>query len=358
MSYGCRGSSGTTVVELDVHPVRSDRPSRRSPAPPRLFCGRCASRCARRVERAGLVGRRECATPLRVVWVVAPPRNSAIDILVGHGLHDVRSGDEHVARAFDHDGEVGDGRRVDRAAGARPQDHRDLRHDAGRQDVAQEDVGVAAERHDAFLDPRAAGIVEPDDRRADLHRQIHDLADLLGVRLRQRSAEDREVLAEDEDRPAVDLAVAGDDAVAEERFGRGRVAVRDERVELDERSRVEQQVESLARRQLAGVVLLRDARRAAALARRGAHLLESREPLRVRRHRSTLLIGLSLRKDSAIISAATRPPTMPRISTDSVNNSQSVWITGVPGMPIGGAYHDGTRSPPRRPLCRPQRILR
>ena len=45
-----------------------------------------------------------------------------------------------------------------------------------------------------------------------------------------------------------------------------RVAIRDERVELDERSRVEQQVEPLARRQLAGGVLLRDPRRAAALA--------------------------------------------------------------------------------------------
>ena len=139
-----------------------------------------------------------------------------VDVFVGHGLHDARPGDEHVARAFDHDGEVRDRRRVDRAAGARPEDQRDLRDDAGRQDVAQEDVGVPAERHDAFLDPRAAGVVQPDDRRTDLHREIHDLADLLGVGLRQRTAEDREVLAEDEDRPAVDLAVAGDHAVAEE----------------------------------------------------------------------------------------------------------------------------------------------
>ena len=139
-----------------------------------------------------------------------------VDVLVGHGLHDVRAGDEHVARPLDHDREVGDRRRVHRAAGARAQDHRHLRHDAGRERVAQEDVGVAAERHDAFLDSRAAGIVEADDRRADLHREIHDLADLLGVRLGQRSAEHREVLAEDEDEPAVDRAVAGDDAVAED----------------------------------------------------------------------------------------------------------------------------------------------
>ena len=105
---------------------------------------------------------------------------------------------------------------------------RQLRHDPGRQRVAQEDVGVAAERDDAFLDPRAAGVVEPDDRRADLHRQVHDLADLLGVRLGQRPAEDGEVLAEDEDEPAVDRAVAGDDAVAEDALlaSRSRAAVR------------------------------------------------------------------------------------------------------------------------------------
>ena len=79
--------------------------------------------------------------------------------------------------------------------------------DARRERVAQEDVGVAAEREHAFLDARAARVVEPDDRRAHLHRQVHDLDDLRGVRLRQRSAEDGEVLREDEDRPAVDAAV-------------------------------------------------------------------------------------------------------------------------------------------------------
>ena len=89
-------------------------------------------------------------------------------------------------------------------------------HDARREDVAQEDVRVAAERDDALLDSRAAGIVQPDDRRADLHRQVHDLADLLGVGLGQRAAEDGEVLAEDEDQPAVDGAVSGHHAVAEE----------------------------------------------------------------------------------------------------------------------------------------------
>ena len=47
-------------------------------------------------------------------------------------------------------------------------------------------------------------------------REIHDLADLLRVRARQRAAEHGEVLREHEDLAAVDRAVAGDHAVAED----------------------------------------------------------------------------------------------------------------------------------------------
>ena len=95
-----------------------------------------------------------------------------------------------------------------------PMMHGDLRHHAGGHHVAQEDVGVAGERHDAFLDARAARIVDADHRASGLHREVHDLADLLGERAREAAAEDREVLREDADLAAVDGAVAGDHAVA------------------------------------------------------------------------------------------------------------------------------------------------
>ena len=136
------------------------------------------------------------------------------DLFVRDGLDDVGAGDEHVRGLVDHQDEVGDGRRVDRAAGARSHDGGDLRDHARGQRVAQEDVGVAGERHHAFLDARAAGVVQADDGRADLHGHVHDLDDLGGVGLGERSAEDGEVLREDEDQPAVDAAVAGDEAVA------------------------------------------------------------------------------------------------------------------------------------------------
>ena len=134
--------------------------------------------------------------------------------LVGDGLHDVRAGDEHIARVAHHEDEVGHRRRIDVAAGAGAHDHGNLRNDAGGQHIALEHLAIAAERRDAFLDARAAGVEKADDRRAVLQRHVLQLDDLLRVGLGERAAEDGEVLGEDEDHAAVDRAPAGDDAVA------------------------------------------------------------------------------------------------------------------------------------------------
>ena len=183
------------------------------------------------------------------------------DLLAGDRLHDVGAGDEHVRRALRHQHEVGDRGRVDGAAGARAEHERELRHDARGLDVAPEDLRVAGERDDALLDPRAAGVVDPDHRAAVLDGHVHHLADLLGEDLGERAAEDGEVLGEDEDLAAEDLAVAGDDRVAV-RPVRHRVEVGipvpDVAVELDERARVEQLLDPLAREQLPALPLPRD----------------------------------------------------------------------------------------------------
>ena len=102
------------------------------------------------------------------------------------------------------------------------------------------------------------------------------------MRLGERAAEDGEVLREDVDEPAVDAAVAGDDAVAVgPLLGEPEVggAVDDEAVELDEAALVEEQVEALARRELPLVVLRLDAVGAAAEFGLGAALLEELELL-------------------------------------------------------------------------------
>ena len=201
------------------------------------------------------------ATPgLRVVGH-RPAQLLELDLLAGDRLDHLGAGDEHVRGLLDHEDEVGHRRRVDGAARARPHDRRDLRDHPGALDVADEDVAVGAERDDALLDPRAAGVVEADHRRPDLRGQVHDLAHLLRHHLAERAAEDGEVLAEDEHRPAVDRPVAGDHRVA---VGPLLVhvelvrAVADEGVELLERARVEQLLDPLARGQLALRVLLLD----------------------------------------------------------------------------------------------------
>ena len=183
--------------------------------------------------------------------------------LVGDGLDDVRPGDEHVARLVHHDREVGDGRRVHGAAGARAHDGGDLRHDTGRQRVAEKDIGVAAERQHPLLDPRATRVVQPDDRRPRRHRQIHDLDDLGGVGLRQRPAKDGEILREDVDETTIDAAAPGDDTITRyDPVLHPEVAapMGDELVHLVERAGVEEQIDPLARGELAGGVLAGDAR--------------------------------------------------------------------------------------------------
>ena len=128
-------------------------------------------------------------------------------------------------------------------------DQRDLRDHPGAAHVAHEDLAVEAERDHALLDPRAAAVVDPDDRAADLGGDVHHLDDLLAVHLAERAAEHRGVLAEHGDRPAVDRAGAGDDAVAERApllHAEVGGAVPGERVELDERAGVEQHLQPLA----------------------------------------------------------------------------------------------------------------
>ena len=189
------------------------------------------------------------------------------DVLVRHGLDDVRAGDEHVRRVARHENEIGDGGRIHGAARARAHDRADLRDHAAGERVAQKNIGVTRQRHHAFLDARAARIVQANHRRAVAHRQVHDLADLEGIGFRERAAKHGEILREHVDQPAVDAPEAGDETVA----GRPLLlhpeiiaAVRDKFVEFFKRAFIEQQRDALAGRELAGLVLALAALRAAA----------------------------------------------------------------------------------------------
>ena len=180
-------------------------------------------------------------------------------VLARHLLHHVRAGDEHVGRLVDHEDEVGHDGAVHRAAGARAHDHADLRRHAGGLHVAVEDPAVAGQRDDALLDAGTGAVVEADDRRAHLERQVHHLVDLLGEHLAEGATEHREVLAEHEHLAAVDGAPAGDDTVAVGVLGQ-RVTgpVAGQHVQLVERALVQQVLDALAGQHLAPLVLAVD----------------------------------------------------------------------------------------------------
>src|SRR5579884_411909 len=87
------------------------------------------------------------------------------------------------------------------------------------------------------------------------------------MRFGERSAEDGEVLRERVDQSPLHRAVAGDDSVARDALlvhPEIAVAMDDQLVELLERAGVEEQLDALARGELAFLVLTLDARFAAA----------------------------------------------------------------------------------------------
>ncbi len=119
---------------------------------------------------------------------IRTPKCLHIDVLSGNRSNDVGSGNEHLAGTLGHDDEIRQRGRVHGPAGTGTQNDADLRNDAAGLSVAPEEFAVGREAVYAFLNARAARIVQTNDRYAGLHAQIHDLGDLLPDRFRKRAA--------------------------------------------------------------------------------------------------------------------------------------------------------------------------
>src|SRR5487761_121894 len=175
-------------------------------------------------------------------------------LLAGRNANHLGSGDEHVANAVNHEGEVGHRRRVHGTAGARAEDQAQLRDEPARLDVAPEDLGVAGERHDTFLDAGPARIVDADDRDPVSHREVHHLDDLLCEDLAEGPSKDRSIVAEKHYVATVDLPHTGHHAISWHALCihfRTIGAMCGEDVELLERVAVDKSRDPLARGQLA-----------------------------------------------------------------------------------------------------------
>ena len=173
-------------------------------------------------------------------------------------LHHVRAGDEHIRRSAHHEDKVGNGRRIHGAARAGPHHQRQLRDNAGSQHVALKDVGIAAQGGHPLLNTGAAGIIQADDRRADLDGLIHHLAYLAGIGFRQGPSEHGEILAEDEHQAAIDPTVAGNHAIPGNALlfhTEIAAAMLDKGVPFLKTPGVQQHVQTLARGELAAFVL-------------------------------------------------------------------------------------------------------
>ena len=123
------------------------------------------------------------------------------------------------------------------------------------QGVLQEDIGVAGQALHPFLDARAAGVIQTDDRGADLQRLGLHLDDLLRLSARERTAEDREILGEDVDHPPVDCPPPRhpppSPGMRWASMPKSWLPVLHEHVKFFERALVEKKPDPLARRQLA-----------------------------------------------------------------------------------------------------------
>jgi len=85
--------------------------------------------------------------------------------------------------------------------------------------VAAAEFGIPRERGHRILDPGTRRVVDSNDRTADHRHPLHQPGDLAAEHLADRALEHRLIMAEDTDRAAVDGAVPGDHAVAEQRVG-------------------------------------------------------------------------------------------------------------------------------------------
>ena len=184
-----------------------------------------------------------------------------VHILTGHGLNDIRAGNEHVRSLIHHDDVVSQSGGVRGTASAGAHNDRNLRNHTGGAHVHAEDIGEHRQRCHTLLDAGAAAVVNADDGATVLQRKLLHLHDLLAVDLREGTAVHGEILRVHGDQAAIHRAVAGDQAVTQ-RLLRLHAecggAVAGEGIKLNERTLVQKHLDTLAGGVLAACVLLLD----------------------------------------------------------------------------------------------------
>ena len=229
---------------------------------------------------------------------------------------------------------------------ARAHERRHLRDDAAHDDLLAEEVAAAGEeRADRLLDPRAGAVEQPHEGQALGQRQVAQAGDLDLAGHAHRAGHHREVVGRHRHEPAVDLAVAGDDAVGRRLLALQRAhRVVDAGMEahFGEGAGVDEEVDALARGELVGRVLLGDLLLASAELGLGAALVEVLDQGPEDRGRGVGAHGAGLSSSGATACASTSlssgvekqvisAPTIRARAATSANRSRSCVVSRPPG---------------------------
>ncbi len=167
------------------------------------------------------------------------------DLLPHDHLGHAGAAEIHRRVPLDHDDDVGEAGDVGTAGRAGAEEAADLGHLARERDLVVEDPPGAAttgEEVDLVGDAGAGGVDEPEDRQLLAQRRLGGPDDLLHGSRAPGAGLDRGVVGDDDRRPPVDLAPAGDHPVGGQPLRRG-VGVA---TVLDEGALVEEQGDPVA----------------------------------------------------------------------------------------------------------------
>ena len=138
------------------------------------------------------------------------------NVFVGYCFDNGRTGNKHLADIIDHKDKICDTRWIYSTAGTVSGNNRNLWDVTGCHGVVVEDLAIACQGIDSFLDTGTAGIVDADNRAAALDGHFNCICDLETVLLAQCTADDGKIFWVNNYFLAADGSVSGDHTVIRE----------------------------------------------------------------------------------------------------------------------------------------------
>ena len=136
-------------------------------------------------------------------------------ILAYNGLHNLGTGEEHIAGILLHNHEVGQCGRVNSTTCARTKNQRNLGNNTARHNVALENLCVTCQSVHTLLDTCTTRVVQTDNGSTIAHSHIHNFANLLCHSERQRTCRYGEVLCENIDKATAYGTVTGNNTISQ-----------------------------------------------------------------------------------------------------------------------------------------------